>query len=90
MNQASDTQSRGLKKREEHLFKDGQWCSFPKVPHLLQYVSNGSYYGRIKIGGKIIRETLKTGGWTTAKLRLNNFSEGASGSPVPSPSAHVR
>jgi hypothetical protein len=39
------------------------------VPHLLQYVSNGNYYGRIKIRGKVIRESLKTQVWTTAKLR---------------------
>jgi hypothetical protein len=43
------------------------------VPNLLQYVSNGNYYGRIKIGGKIIRESLKTNVWTTAKLRLTDF-----------------
>jgi hypothetical protein len=41
------------------LSKDGKWRSFPKVPHLLQYVSNGNYYGRIKMGGKLIRESLQ-------------------------------
>jgi len=46
------------RKRDEHLSNDGKWRSFPKVPHLLQYVSNGNYYGRIKIGGKTIRESL--------------------------------
>lgn len=61
------------RKREEHLSKDGQWRSFPKVPHLLQYVSNGNYYGRIKVGGKIIRESLQTDVWTTAKPRLTDF-----------------
>jgi integrase len=61
------------RKREEHLSNDGQWRSFPKVPHLLQYVNNGNYYGRIKVGGKIIRESLKTNIWTTAKLRLTDF-----------------
>jgi integrase len=61
------------RKREEHLSKDGQWRSFPKVPHLLQYVSNGNYYARIKVNGKTIRESLKTGVWTTAKLRLTDF-----------------
>jgi hypothetical protein len=31
---------------------------------LLQYVSNGNYYGRIKVNGKIIRESLNTKhGW---------------------------
>jgi integrase len=73
MNQTLDTQSKALKNREEHLSKDGQWRSFPKVPHLLQYISNGNYYGRIKVGGKIIRESLKTDVWTTAKLRLTDF-----------------
>jgi hypothetical protein len=27
------------------------------MPRLLQYVSNGNYYGRIKMGGKLIRES---------------------------------
>ena len=65
-----ETRSR---KRDENLSKDGKWRSFPKVPHLLQYVSNGNYYGRIKTGGKLIRESLQTTVWTTAKLRLTDF-----------------
>lgn len=73
MTQPVDTQPKPSRKREEHLSSDGQWRSFPKVPHLLQYVSNGNYYGRIKVGGKIIRESLKTNVWTTAKLRLTDF-----------------
>ena len=72
MQSQPDTQTK-TRKREEHLSNDGQWRSFPKVPHLLQYVSNGNYYGRIKIGGKVIRESLKTAVWTTAKLRLTDF-----------------
>jgi hypothetical protein len=59
MNQTLDTQGQALKKREEHLSKDGQWRSFPKVPHLLQYVSNGNYYARIKAKGKVIRQSLR-------------------------------
>jgi integrase len=61
------------RKREGHLSKHGDWRSFPKVPHLLQYVSNGNYYGRIKVAGKTIRESLETDVWTTAKLRLTDF-----------------
>lgn len=82
----SDTQS-NTRKREEHLSKDGDWRSFPKVPHLLQYVPNGNYYGRIKVGGKVIRETLKTDVWTTAKLRLTDFlkEHQEARSPVESP-----
>ena len=67
-----DTET-NTRKREENLSNDGKWRSFPKVPHLLQYVSNGNYYGRIKIGGKLIRESLQTSVWTTAKLRLADF-----------------
>jgi integrase len=68
----SDTEP-SIRKREEHLAKDGKWRSFPKVPHLLQYVNNGNYYGRIKVGGKIIRVSLDTDVWTSAKLRLTDF-----------------
>ena len=27
-----------------------------QVPHPLQYASNGNYYGRIRVSGKLIRE----------------------------------
>jgi hypothetical protein len=43
------------------------------VPNLLQYVSNSNYYGRIKVGGKTIRESLTTDVWSIAKLRLHDF-----------------
>jgi integrase len=74
--QAAPNAQTNERKRGEHLSKDGQWRSFPKVPHLLQYVSNGNYYGRIKVDGKVIRESLKTTVWTTAKLRLTDFLKG--------------
>jgi len=75
MQPESDVQTNG-RKREEHLSSDGQRRSFPKVPHLLQCVSNGNRFGRIKVGGKVIRESLKTTVWTTAKLRLTDFLKG--------------
>lgn len=53
--------------------KDGKWLSFPKVPNLLQYVSSGTYFARVKIDGKIIRQSLDTDVWTVAKLRLIDF-----------------
>jgi hypothetical protein len=65
----------GSRKRDETLSKDGQWRSFPKVPCLLQYVSNGNYYGRIRVNGKLIRVSLKTTVWTTAKLRLTDLQK---------------
>ena len=41
----------------------------PKVPGLRQYVSTGTYYARVKVRGKSIRQTLGTDVFTTAKLR---------------------
>ncbi|MCL4181529.1 MAG: hypothetical protein KJ072_27800, partial [Verrucomicrobia bacterium] len=46
---------------------------FPKVPCLLQYISNGKYYARARVNGKLIRESLKTATWSIAKLRLTDF-----------------
>jgi hypothetical protein len=58
------------------LSKDGKWRSFSRVPHLLQYVSSGTYFARIKVRGKIIREGLDTAVWSTAQLRLLDFLKG--------------
>jgi integrase len=63
----------GSRKREDHLSKDKKWRSFPKVPHLLQYVISGNYFGKVKINRKAVRQSLKTTVWTTAQLRLNDF-----------------
>ncbi len=60
-------------KREANVSPDGKWRSFPKVPNLVQYVNTGVYFGRVKIEGKIFRESLHTDVFTTAKLRLPDF-----------------
>jgi integrase len=60
---------------EKGISKDGRWRSFPKVPNLLQYLSTGTYYARIKIKGKVIRQSLKTTVFTTAKLLLEDFKK---------------
>jgi integrase len=65
-------------KRADRLSPDGKWRSFPKVPNLLQYVSTGTYFARVKVNGKVIRRTLKIGktdvaSFTTAKERLRDF-----------------
>lgn len=62
-----------LGKKTFRLSKDGRWKSVPKVPHLLQYVSNGIYYARATINGKEFRHSLDTDAWTTAKFRLADF-----------------
>jgi integrase len=64
--------------RSERLSPDGLWRSFPKVPGLLQYVKSGTFYGRLKVSGKLIRRSLHKDGepeipFTTAKLRLRDF-----------------
>lgn len=59
--------------RDQNLSKDGKWRSFPKVPNLLQYVSTATYFARVKVNGKIFRESLGTAVFTTAKLRLTDF-----------------
>lgn len=59
--------------RDATLSPDGKWRSFPKVPNLLQYVNTGNYFGRVKIDGKIFRESLDTDVFTTAKLLLGDF-----------------
>lgn len=61
------------RKREPSLSVDGKWRSFPKVPNLLQYVSTETYYARTKVNGKIVRQSLQTDVWSTAKLRLIDF-----------------
>jgi hypothetical protein len=61
-------------KRTTRVSKDGAWQSLPKVPHLLQYVCGGAYYARVKIRGKIIRHSLETDVFSTAKLKLLDFT----------------
>jgi integrase len=59
--------------RQANLSPDGKWRSFPKVPNLLQYVSTRTFYGRVKVDGKLYRESLETDVYSTAKLKLSDF-----------------
>src|SRR5580692_4670632 len=59
--------------RDASISPDGKWRSFPKVPNLLQYIPTGKYFGRIKIDGKVFRESLKTDVFTDGKLLLGDF-----------------
>ena len=71
--QRADSSNPRRADREANISPDGKWKSFPRVPHLLQYVPSGIFFGRIKLDGKIVRESLKTDTFTTAKLRLGDF-----------------
>jgi integrase len=74
MSTETDQMPSGNQKRTAYrLSKDGKWRSFSRVPHLLQYASSGTYFARIKVRGKIIRESLDTDVWSTAQLRLLDF-----------------
>jgi integrase len=71
----------GNQKRTAYrLSKDGKWRSFSRVPHLLQYASSSTYFARIKVQGKIIRQSLDTDVWSTAQLRLLDFLKDKHGS----------
>jgi integrase len=62
--------------REQHLSNDGKWRSFPKVPNLLQYVrrnGTGTYFARVKVNGKLFRQSLGTTVYTDAKDKLPDF-----------------
>jgi len=45
------------KKSANRLSTDGKWRLFPRVPHWLQYTCSGTYFARIKIKGKTIRDS---------------------------------
>lgn len=53
--------------------KPASWKTFTKVPNLEQYRPTGGYYGRVKVNGKVVRRSLKTKVFTTAKLKLADF-----------------
>ncbi len=61
------------KKKNDHLSLDRKWKSFPNVPHLLQYVNTGAYFGKIRVNGKQIRQSLKTTVFSVAKTKLIDF-----------------
>jgi hypothetical protein len=67
------TPSASEKRTAPRLSKDGKWRSSSRVPHLLQYVSSGTYFARIKMRGKIIRAGLDTAAGSTAQWRLLLF-----------------
>lgn len=55
------------------LSADGKWKSFQEIPNLRQYVPSGNYFGRVKVKGRLVRQSLETDVWTTALLRLQDF-----------------
>ena len=58
--------------------KDGQsekeklWATTP-VSNLVRYVPSGKYFARVRVGGKLIRHSLKTKVMSVAQLRLHDL-----------------
>ena len=48
------------------------WQKTP-YPNLIRYVPSGTYFGRVKVDGKLIRRSLDTHVLEVAKLRLSDF-----------------
>ena len=48
------------------------WQKTP-YPNLIRYVPSGTYFGRVKVEGKLIRRSLDTHVLEVAKLRLSDF-----------------
>lgn len=51
---------------------DSRWLKTP-VANLVRHVQSGNYYARIRVRGKLIWKSLKTGRISVAKLRLGGF-----------------
>ena len=51
--------------------------SWQKTPYanLIRYVPSGAYFARIRVGGKLIRQSLKTKVLSVAKLRLGDLEK---------------
>ncbi len=52
---------------------DKDWLKLP-VANLLRHVSSGIYFARFRVGGKLIRKSLKTNVLSVAKLRLRDLT----------------
>ena len=52
--------------------KEAAWVS-THVSNLIRYVPSGIYFARVRVGGKLFRESLKTDVFTVAQLRLGDF-----------------
>jgi len=54
---------------------DGQVWQKTPYANLIRYKPSKTYFARIRIGGKLIRQSLKTGVTSVAKLRLGDLEK---------------
>jgi hypothetical protein len=50
------------------------WAKTP-VSNLVRYVPSGKYFARVRVGGKLIRKSLKTHVLSVAQMRLNDMTK---------------
>ncbi|MGH7977582.1 MAG: hypothetical protein ACREC8_13100, partial [Limisphaerales bacterium] len=48
------------------------WVKTP-YPNLIRYKPSGTYFGRVRVNGKLIRRSLETHVLTVARLKLSDF-----------------
>jgi hypothetical protein len=82
-NAQNTTAGKSQSLRKEIPSKDGKWKSFPKVRHLLQYVSTATYFARVRVDGNLKRKSLDISVFTTAELRLADFIKKENGQNFP-------
>jgi len=51
---------------------DVEWAKTP-YPNLLRYKPSGTYFGSVRVNGKLIRRSLETHVLTVAKIKLSDF-----------------
>src|SRR6266516_3029835 len=82
------------RKNASNLQPDGRESSWQKTPYanLVRYAPSGKYFARIRVGGKLIRQSLKTKVLSVAKLKRidPSFTETVPGACPGNPSRPVR
>ena len=63
-----------MEKSKTEINSDGPWSKTP-VPNLVRYRASGTFFARIRVGGKLIRKSLKTKTLSVAKLRLTDLEK---------------
>jgi hypothetical protein len=51
---------------------DADWLKTP-YPNLIRYRPSGTYFGRVRVNGKLIRRSLETHVLSVAKVKLSDF-----------------
>ena len=51
---------------------DADWLKTP-YPNLIRYKPSGTYFGRVRVNGKLIRRSLETHVLSVAKVKLSDF-----------------